>query len=172
MTIAAPKHLLWSAAALVLTAAIGGCTPGNDDGASPAGQAATGPTEAGETAGSKVAAHDLRAGECMTDSGTTDAPDIQVLPCTEPHAFEVFATTELPDGDYPGIGEADAQAQEFCRSEFLGFIGVDYDASSLELQYFYPVESEWYDDGGRMVACLVGAAGGDPATGTLRDSRR
>lgn len=173
MTIAAAKHLLPPAALVIMAAALTGCAIGNDDGAPPTGPASAERTEAAQVTTSDVAANDLHAGECMTDSGTAGNPAIQLLPCTEPHAFEVFATKELPEGDYPGVGEADAQAQEFCRTEFLSFVGVDYDASSLELQYFYPVESEWNDDdGGRTVVCLVGNAGGAPATETLRDSRR
>lgn len=121
---------------------------------------------------SDVPVKDLEAGECMTDSGTAADPNIEVIPCDEAHAFEVFATTELSEGNYPGTGEADAQTQEFCRSEFEEFIGVPYDDSELELQYFYPVESEWDDDGGRSVTCLVGLAGGEPSTGTLEDSER
>lgn len=172
MTIAALKRVLLPAALVIMTAAVGGCASGNDDGAPPTGPTAAERTEATQGADSDVAGSDLQTGDCMTDSGTAADPDIQVLPCADPHAFEVFATSELPEGAYPGIGEADAQAQEFCRAEFLTFIGVDYDDSALELQYFYPVESEWNDDGGRAVVCLVGNAEGEPATGTLRDSRR
>lgn len=105
----------------------------------------------------------------MTDSGTATEPAIEVVPCSEPHGFEVFATTELAAGDYPGIGEADAQAQEFCRAEFGKFIGLEYDDSELDLQYFYPVESEWDTANGRAVICLAGRVG-EPTTGTLRDA--
>ena len=162
MTIAAPQRLLLSASLVLMAAAVGGCTSGSDDGAPL--------SEALEV--TEVAATDLQEGECMTDSGTAADPNIQVIACTEPHAFEVFAATELPEGEYPGTGEADAQAQEFCRGEFQAFVGVEYDASVLDLQYFYPVESEWADDGGRSVVCLVGNAGGEASTGTLRDSNR
>lgn len=173
MTIAAPKRFLLSAALVAVAAAMSGCTPGNDDSTPPSGSPTAESIEAAEfQEDSEVAANDLREGECMTDSGTAADPSIQVMPCAEPHAFEVFATTELAAGVYPGIGEADAQTQEFCRSEFAKFVGVEYDVSGLELQYFYPVESEWSDEGGRSVVCLVGNAGGEPSTGTLRDANR
>ena len=173
MTIAAPKRFLLSAALVTLAAAMSGCTSGNDDGASPSASPAAKSIGAAEARGiPEVAANDLQEGECMTDSGTAADPSIQVMPCAEPHAFEVFATAELPAGEYPGIGEADAQTQEFCRSEFVEFVGVEYDASALDLQYFYPVEPEWVDVGGRSATCLVGYADGEPSTGTLRDANR
>ena len=172
MTIAAPKRFLLSAALVTTAAAVSGCTSGNDDGTPPSGLPAESIEAEEARAPSEVTANDLREGECMTDSGTAADPNIQVMPCAEPHAFEVYATTELAAGVYPGIGDADAQAQEFCRSEFVEFVGVEYDASALELQYFYPVESEWSDEGGRSVVCLVGDAGGEPSTGTLRDANR
>ena len=34
-----------------------------------------------------------------------DRPDVEsvpVVPCSEPHDAEVYAETELPEGDYPG----------------------------------------------------------------------
>ncbi|MDF9277491.1 septum formation family protein [Arthrobacter sp. EH-1B-1] len=170
MTTAALRRFLLPAA-LIAAAAVTGCTAGNDDGASPSELTSAASSEAAEAQkASSVTANDLQEGQCVTDSGTAAEPDIQVIPCDEPHAFEVFATTELDEGIYPGLGEADAQAQEFCRGEFAAFVGVEYDASALELQYFYPVESEWTDEGGRSVICLVGSAGGEPSTGTLRDS--
>ncbi|KRF09379.1 hypothetical protein ASH00_07085 [Arthrobacter sp. Soil782] len=171
MTTAALRRILLPAALIAAAAVATGCTAGNDDGTSPSEPPAPASSEAAEAQkASSVTANDLQEGQCMTDSGTAAEPDIQIIPCEEPHAFEVFATTELDAGVYPGLGEADAQAQEFCRGEFAAFVGVEYDASALALQYFYPVESEWTDDGGRSVICLVGSAGGEPSTGTLRDS--
>ena len=173
MTSAARKRHLLPIGWVVLLAGLSGCTPANDDVGAASAPSVVASSEAAEAASeAAVAAQDLRTGECMTDTGTAATPNILVVPCAEPHAFEVFATTELPEGDYPGIGEADAQAQEFCRSQFSAFIGVEYDASVLELQYFYPVESGWTSVGGRSIVCLVGNAGGEPARGTLLDSAR
>lgn len=171
MTIAAPTRFLLPAVLLVSAAALGACSSGNDDGGPPSGNTES-PAAASAAEKSEVAANALQEGDCMTDSGTAARPAIQVIPCGEPHGFEVYATTELPAGEYPGTGEADAQAQEFCRGEFTEFVGLEYDASALDLQYFYPVEAEWADDGGRSVICLVGAPGGEPSSGTLRDANQ
>jgi hypothetical protein len=170
MTYSTPKQFLLLAAVALCTSAAAGCSSANDDGAPPSPGTAAQSTGAGEDPVATAA--DLQEGECMTDSGSAADSSIRVVPCTQPHAFEVYATTELPAGEYPGLGEADAAAQEFCRSEFFSFVGVDYDASVLALQYFYPVETQWEDDGGRSVACLVGDADGAPFTGTLRDSNK
>ncbi|WP_323960242.1 hypothetical protein GC088_01940 [Arthrobacter sp. JZ12] len=163
-------RLFLSAAAVALAAMVSGCSTGNDDDTPRPASASESASAGSATEG--LSAGDLETGTCITDSGTAADPAVEVLPCAEAHGFEVFATTELPAGEYPGTGEADAQAQEFCREEFTAFVGVDYDQSELDLQYFYPVEKNWNNDGGRSVACLAGLAGGELSTGTLRGSER
>lgn len=181
---ASPQRFMLPATLALLAALVGGCTANDDDGttvgtspsgSSPSGSSGEVPSPAASPSSSDspgTATNDLEAGDCITDTGTAAEPNIEVLPCSEKHGFEVFATTELPEGEYPGIGEADALTQEFCREEFTGFVGIEYDASELELQYFFPVEAEWDAEGGRTAVCTVGLPGGDPTTGSLEGSKR
>ncbi|MBG6226286.1 hypothetical protein IWX63_002876 [Arthrobacter sp. CAN_A2] len=101
-----------------------------------------------------------------------DHSDIAVIPCDEQHVFEAFATTRMPDGEYPGQGEANTAATDFCAEEFRSFIGVDYDTSVLELLYFYPVEESWNARDDREILCFVAEREETPVTGTLRDAGR
>ncbi|MHA7283125.1 septum formation family protein [Arthrobacter sp. TMS2-4] len=114
----------------------------------------------------------IGVGECINDPGLEDRSDIPVVPCDERHVFEAFAATRMSDGEYPGQGEANAAATEFCAEEFRAFIGVDYDASVLELLYFYPVEESWDAQGDREILCLVAEQEETPVTGTLQDAGR
>jgi hypothetical protein len=124
------------------------------------------------TAEARTDAFSLQVGDCINDPGTEDVSDITVLPCDEPHVFELFARTDMPDGDYPGVPAANTAASEFCAPEFATYVGLEYDASVLELLYFYPVEDSWNAADDREIVCFVAEQGEKPVTGTLRDARR
>ncbi|WP_394251337.1 septum formation family protein [Arthrobacter pityocampae] len=114
----------------------------------------------------------IAVGDCIDDPGMTPRADIPVIPCNEQHVFEAFSTTDMPDGEYPGLGEATTAAADFCAAEFRTFVGVDHDASVLELLYFYPVEESWNAEGDREILCFVAEQEEIPMTGTLRDAAR
>ncbi|WP_247827913.1 septum formation family protein [Arthrobacter antioxidans] len=152
------------AGALAGIAVLAGCgIVGPDE---PERRAGTGTADAGpETS-------PITVGDCIDDPGMEDPSDIPVLPCDDQHVFEAFAATRMPDGEYPGQGEANAAATDFCAEEFRSFIGVDYDASVLELLYFYPVEESWDAEGDRQILCFVAEQDETPVAGTLRDAGR
>ena len=43
---------------------------------------------------------------------------------------------------------------EYCTSEFLKFVGIDYQDSILSFMYFYPLLEGW-NSSDRRVACVV-----------------
>lgn len=124
------------------------------------------------TAEAETDTSSIRVGDCINDPGTQSVSDITVLPCDEPHVFEAFAGTDMPDGEYPGDGAATTAASDFCAKEFTEFVGVDFDASVLEMLYFYPVEESWTTADGRGILCFVAEQGEAPMTGTLQDADR
>lgn len=124
------------------------------------------------TGTAEAEASPIDVGDCINDPGLEDHSEVPVIPCDERHVFEAFAATEMPDGEYPGQGEANTAATAFCAEEFRSFVGVDYDASVLELLYFYPVEESWAARGDRQILCLVAEQEETPVTGTLRDAGR
>lgn len=124
------------------------------------------------TAEAETDASSIRVGDCIDDPGSKSVSDITVLPCDEPHVFEAFASTDMPDGDYPGGGAATTAASDFCAKEFTAFIGVDFDASVLEMLYFYPVEESWTTADDREILCFVAEQAESPMTGTLEDAGR
>lgn len=124
------------------------------------------------TAEAETDAFSIAVGDCIDDPGLTDVSDITVLPCAEPHTFEAFASSTMPDGDYPGEAAANTAAGEFCAGEFTAFVGVEYDASVLELLYFYPVEDSWNTAEDREILCFVAEAGETPVTGSLENAGR
>src|SRR5687768_2718381 len=68
-------------------------------------------TEAGS-----VAVTELRPGDCANGVGQEEgeATEIDAVPCAEPHDGEVFATFDLPDGDFPGDDETSTLAETGC----------------------------------------------------------
>jgi hypothetical protein len=124
------------------------------------------------TARAGTDAFSIEVGDCIDDPGVQGVSDITVLPCHELHDFEAFASTRLPDGEYPGVTASDAAASDFCAKEFTAFVDFAYDDSALELLYFYPLEQSWDAEDDREILCFVSDADGTPVTGTLRDAGR
>ncbi len=114
----------------------------------------------------------LRVGDCM--ASTDEATEVQTVPtrpCTEVHDSEIFASTTLPDGDFPGDDAVTATADDFCYGQFQTFVGMAYEQSVLGLSYFMPSKESWDGMGDREVLCiLVDPAGG--VTGTMQGANR
>ena len=124
------------------------------------------------TAEAETDAFSIEVGDCIDDPGQESVSDITVLPCDELHHFEAFAGMEMPDGDYPGVPAANTAASDFCGAEFASYVGIEYDASVLEMLYFYPVEESWKSAGDREILCFVAEQGETPVTGTLEGAGR
>ena len=109
---------------------------------------------------------DVAAGDCYDPA----EPDTVVLiDCSEPHAFEVFASFVQDGPSYPGTA-LDATASEQCERAFGTFVGVEFAASELVLRYVKPSRATW-EQGDREVLCAVAEPSG-AATGTLAGAAR
>ena len=111
-----------------------------------------------------VSITDLKPGDCLTTvTATGTVTDVPVVPCTTPHAGEVFAVFDLPDGPWPGDAKVEEQSESRCNDEFDTY--ADSPDSKLELYYLHPKEQSWWRD--RGVICIAT----DPSglrTGSLR----
>jgi hypothetical protein len=160
-----------AALALGLALAASGCAsvahlaPSASDGAaSVAASATAAPIEVAK----------LLVGDCFNDLGDADvasAATVTRVPCTEPHAFEVYAAFDLPIGSYPGEDAVVAAAEDGCGSRFESFTGSAYDGSQLDYNYFIPPETGWTISGSHLVSCLLVDPAG-PVAGTLAQARR
>lgn len=111
-------------------------------------------------------------GTCFTDSDDLlMADDFGFHDCAEPHNAEIYAETTVEGDVFPGDEAIWAQADEFCVAEFATFVGLDYESSELEYNYFYPGEDNW-NDGGRLVSCYLVTADGSELTGSAQGSAR
>lgn len=115
----------------------------------------------------------LAVGDCVADAPPEDGEEIssiEAMPCSEPHGDEVFATTTVPDGDYPGQNAVYTQAREECTAMFEDFVGLPYEESVLDISFFGPTEESWAA-GSREILCTVYDPAGE-TTGTLRNTNR
>jgi len=117
---------------------------------------------------------DVLVGDCLDGLGDADLASVStvtLVPCTEPHAFEVYAGFDLPIGTYPGEDAVVAAAEDGCGTRFEAFTGSAYDGSQLDYNYFIPPEDDWTISGSHLVSCLIDDPAG-PVTGTLAQARR
>lgn len=114
---------------------------------------------------------ELRVGDCLDAFAEgTDVSTVQAVPCSEPHSDEVYMSARMDDGEFPGIEEAGAFAEQACAEGFTEFVGIPWTESELDFGFFNPTEASWAD-GDREVLCTIT----DPTaeiTGTLEGVNR
>lgn len=120
----------------------------------------------------------LSAGDCVEDhfetTTTSEGEFFEILfvsevDCTERHAYETYAVSELwaEDESHPGVDRAFFVGESFCLDEFDDFVEADYFTSQYDFFAFVPTFASW-ESGDRNVRCLIGHADGrSTVTGTL-----
>jgi hypothetical protein len=56
--------------------------------------------------------------DAFYDDNSEGVSDVPTVDCSEPHDNEVFATYDIPDGDFPGEEAIVAAAEEECIELF------------------------------------------------------
>ncbi|MGC4153089.1 MAG: septum formation family protein [Propionicimonas sp.] len=136
-----------------------------------AGCSAEGPrNSAGQvTASAPTDAFSLQVGDCTGTLTSGTVGQVTLVPCAEPHAWEVFAATELQGEDFPGAGKVQDLAEEFCHDQFKAFVGLAVNKSKYHLTVLQPTKQTWNDAGDRQVTCLAGDGEGE-VEGSLRNA--
>lgn len=114
------------------------------------------------------AINDFGAGTCFVIEGPGNFSD---TPCAVPHDGEVVGAgdwTGIPD--YPGAADLETWANMVCIEQFTQFVGIDPDASELDLGVLYPSPSSW-QEGDRRAICAVQFTDG-PESGSVGGSNR
>jgi hypothetical protein len=101
---------------------------------------------------------------------------VRQVDCAEPHAGEMIGRFDLqgPIADervYPGDEAVAAEAERGCRDTFGSYVGIDYEASDLELQFYYPLSRAWLL-GDRQVDCAAFGPSGESLQGSVQGTRR
>ena len=120
-----------------------------------------------------VDAFDLRPGDCF-DIGGTGSGEVNSLPgvpCTQPHDNEVYATFDLTVAELPEEDALWEMAFDGCEARFEGFVGKDYETSSLDILTLHPTEDSWKLKNDREVVCAVYDLNEQKLVGSARGSQ-
>lgn len=115
----------------------------------------------------------LSVGDCMpyTDD-IGEMSEASVVPCSEPHADEVFYEFEAPDGEIPTEEEFQAAVEEQCLPAFKDYVGIDYQDSTLGIWWITPTQETWDQANDRLVQCVVFDEADQELTGSLKGAAR
>ncbi len=114
----------------------------------------------------------LKVGDCFNGGSGETVVDVEVVPCTEAHDFEVFATPSYAAGGdaFPGNDAMTGFADRECVSAFQPYVGRDYADSELGVRYLTPTSESW-TTGDRVVDCVLYLEG-QKLTSSMRGSGR
>lgn len=115
---------------------------------------------------------ELQVGTCFDDVDELyepegGVPEVPIVDCDEEHDNEVYATFDLPDGDFPS--NLTEQAANGCIAPFSGYVSTSYEASRFDIAWLRPSPDTWEDDD-RQVICYLYDEGNQPIVGTARAS--
>lgn len=165
--------------ALVLTLLVGCTTDQGSDGKDDTPGASTTTTSA-PLVGILTPTEAVIAGQCLDD-----VPDpaqqtyaVMVIPCEDPHTYEVFAQAKLdlgttptqPGAPYPGALAVANGAEAQCVGAFPQFMGVKWEESEYDIQTWWPSEQSWATKKDRTILCSVYRVTGGKTKGTVRGS--
>jgi hypothetical protein len=128
------------------------------------------------TAGN-VTVFDLRVGDCFnaaefTEDEGAEVSDVDGVPCSEPHTFEVFAVANYNGSEYPATDAQFAAAfEQVCVPPFEEYVGVPYVDSELYASAITPTEEGW-NSGDREFICHLHTETADMLTGSQRGANR
>ncbi|MGV8852075.1 MAG: septum formation family protein [Rhodoglobus sp.] len=109
----------------------------------------------------------LEVGDCEAAAPAEgEVSDTKTIDCSEPHQGEIYASSIVADGDFPGETAIGEQAEADCYTEFESFVGINWDDSIYNFSWYYPTEASW-SDGDREILCIAYHDGGEPITGSL-----
>jgi putative regulator of septum formation len=119
-----------------------------------------------------VDAFQVRVGDCFDDAALDgdEVNSVAGVPCSKPHDNEVYAVFDVAEQSFPGEALAGI-AHEGCLERFEGFVGNDYESSSLDIATMYPSRESWQQQSDREVICAVYDLEEKKLTGTAKGTR-
>lgn len=127
--------------------------------------------------GTLTATEAIIAGQCLDD-----VPDpaqrqygVLVIPCEDPHTYEVYAQAKLENGEsyppgapYPGALKVANDAENQCFGAFDQFMGVKWEESDYDIQTWWPSQASWDTKKDRTILCAVYRVTGGRTKGSVR----
>lgn len=117
----------------------------------------------------------LELGDCYDPAPDPSQHDIMVLlvPCEQPHQYEVYATDSFNEGlsdGYPGDDAVRNFAEERCFERFEGFVGQVWRDSDLDIETWFPTSVSWEKGNDRKLSCVLFHRSQADLTGSMEGS--
>lgn len=113
----------------------------------------------------------LKVGECAAPlAGQSEIEKIPKVACSQPHAWEAYASMQVPGQAYPPTADLDKRADEFCGAQYATYVGIPVERSQYDWTSLTPTEGSWAL-GDREILCLVGDEAGG-IVGSLKGSQK
>lgn len=112
-----------------------------------------------------VTATQVKLGDCLSEiPDGSQVRTLKTIDCAEPHAGEVFAVLQMPDGDFPGQ-DAMVEYANRCAPELASYSPAAVTDDTVRLFVLFPTDETW-SDGDRAVTCI--ATLDPPRAGSLK----
>lgn len=97
-------------------------------------------------------------GECVNLPDGNQISEYEQVDCVEAHDAEVYSLPQNPDGleaPFPGQATLETFADERCKEDFQGYVGLDYNESVIYSTALTPSQESWDDADDREIVCLL-----------------
>ncbi|OBF53372.1 septum formation family protein [Mycolicibacterium monacense] len=112
-----------------------------------------------------VTATQVKLGDCLSEiPDGSEVRTLKTVDCAEPHAGEVFAVLQMPEGDFPGQ-DAMVEYANRCAPELASYSPAAVTDDTVRLFVLFPTDETW-SDGDRAVTCV--ATLNPPRAGSLK----
>jgi hypothetical protein len=112
-----------------------------------------------------VTATNVQLGDCLRKiPDSVRVLTVETVGCDEPHAGEVFAVLQMPEGDFPGQTAIDEYTDK-CGPELASYSRAAMEDDTIQMYVLYPTAETW-KQGDRAVTCI--ATLDPPRTGTIK----
>lgn len=142
-------------------------------------QGITDPTTGGDggdtTEGTEDDVFSLVPGDCFNDVTDEDTvSSVDIVDCETPHTWEAYESIIMTQTDFPGDDAVQSEADASCNDPFTAYVGLTYDASIYDYNYFTPIEESWNDPvlQDREILCLAFADDSSLITGSVKGSNK
>ncbi len=107
------------------------------------------------TSQGSVGVAELRIGDCFNADDAEELADVEGVPCSMAHEYEVFAlATYEGDGAYPPDSALEGIFYQVCEPKFEPYVGTPWQESEIYGSMISPSEESW-GSGDRSFVCVL-----------------
>jgi hypothetical protein len=120
----------------------------------------------------EVKAFEIKVGDCLAAVGLeVDFEATTGIPCSDNHALEVFASTNLPMTILYDSEEYNNFIDDFCASNLFAYAGINANLDEYKYSYL-SANAETFAGGERDIDCVVERIDGMLTTGSIKNIGR